>query len=143
MEERRHAMRITFTCAYKQSVRRTTKLTRDMNDQPPKKTQPMASGAAICSSLSLLEKWRNAHKSHAVEVCADNGYGASCWAVSLTRGQHFVLCHEVNFWKGPDRQQADGNLIVCVPDNGDFPGLAATIEYAVKCAEEFFKTSVL
>ncbi|RDJ35064.1 MAG: hypothetical protein DWQ19_09520 [Crenarchaeota archaeon] len=88
-----------------------------------------------------LEKWKNEHKSHAVSISHDDGYGAICgWEVILyIHGEKIVAienasrCHE-----------SETCVVLTDPDEGndsnwddDWPGLEKTILAAIKCARKF------
>jgi len=68
-------------------------------------------------AIERLEAWRNGDKSRCVEISIDDGYGGTCWVVSLggTGGQLRMTEAEVG---------------------DDWPGLAATIHAALDKAEE-------
>lgn len=44
-------------------------------------------GGTVSEAIARLERWKNGHKNRAVEIIHDNGYGASCWIVTLMVGQ--------------------------------------------------------
>ena len=88
--------------------------------------------------IAELEKYRAAHKSHAVEISVDDGYGAACWSVQLWRGKHYIYAAEVSFFEGPDRSEEDGNVCVSLPESDDWPGLGPTIELALREARAHF-----
>lgn len=99
-------------------------------------------------ALKALEDWRSEEKCRSVKIEIDDGYGATCWMVELSRGTQKVCCSETTFVKqeGIDARwlEDQGNLYCCVVDGEameDWPGLAATIEHAIKCASKFFKTA--
>ena len=92
-----------------------------------------------------LEKWNNSHKAHSVSIDIDNGYGATCWTVTLYKGKRKVVCSETNFIESegidPMWQEHEGDLYCVVVDGDemdDWPGLNATIKRAIECAEKFF-----
>ena len=96
--------------------------------------------------IEQLEKWRNASKSRAVTIEIDDGYGATCWRVELHQGKNAIHCSETNFVESegvdPRWHEHEGDLWCCVVDGDEmngWPGLAATIERALECAELFWK----
>lgn len=95
--------------------------------------------------IAALEDWKHAEKRRWVKIEIDDCYGATCWRVELHRGDKTVYCSETDFisYKGIDNgwYEDDGNLYVSVVD-GDtmdgWPGLAATVKFAIECAEKFW-----
>ena len=96
-------------------------------------------------ATAALEAWNNAEKCRWSKVEIDDGYGATCWRVELHRGYSAVFCSETNF---TSREGLDplwnehGNCLYCCVVDGDemeeWPGLAATILHAIKCAKKFW-----
>ncbi len=109
-------------------------------------------------SIAKLEDWVCGHKARSVfEISKPNGYGASCWEVVLcgrgkppedwaksrrgfNDGHRYVFAYEIQFLEhdGP----APPNVVCVLTDDNDDewpderPGLAATIDAAVKLAVE-------
>lgn len=100
-------------------------------------------------AIKRLEAWKCGSKSRWVKIGKDNGYGASCWEVELHAGDYAVLAAEVNFFecepqdnvvfvrwcKGDQYYQWTGAGYELLEDDGDWPGLAATIHAAIDKAE--------
>ena len=89
-------------------------------------------------ACSALEAWRAESKDHAIEISVGNGYGASCWEVTLFKGKTKLVCCEVAFFEGPTERQMGDDLYVVVPEQEDWPGLDATIHHALAKAREFW-----
>ncbi len=89
------------------------------------------------SPLDALEKWVGAHKSHHCRICIDDGYGATCWRVSLYRKDgepESVRAAETNFFTGG--KPLPGVVFVADGDSDfDWPGLGPTIMAALELAE--------
>lgn len=92
-------------------------------------------------TIERLEAWKSGSKARWVEISIDNGYGASCWQVTLGVSLNKKIeAYEVAF-------MTHGELppeVVIVNDGNhfdDWPGLAATINAAIDRAESLgFKT---
>ena len=96
-------------------------------------------------AVSALENWRSTSKSHAVSISVDNGFGASCWEVTLWNGKQKLVCSEMVFieYEGVDDHwhvDGDGTLYVSPPENDDeWPGLSGTIKCAIESATKHWR----
>lgn len=95
-------------------------------------------------ALQKLENWWGGHKSRSVKIDIDDGYGATCWRIEL-RGSYAILyVDEVCFFQNAKigRIPSDNKdvpkffYVAQANDDDDWPGLAKTIEFALKKAEE-------
>jgi hypothetical protein len=88
-------------------------------------------------TITRLEDWCHGHKARWVEISIDDGYGATCWCVTLGLSQNKKIeAYETSFFV------LDNAIIppevVFVHDgesDGDFPGLTKTINAAIDRAE--------
>ena len=85
------------------------------------------------SVLEQLEAWTYEHKSHAVSITHDDGYGAHAgWEVELSgRGRKTVTAYE-GWCPAADKPLCTSAC--SEEDDDDWPGLAATIAAALKLA---------
>lgn len=105
------------------------------------------------NAIERLEKWNNRHKNRSVSISIDDGYGATCWTVTLQGGRNPPLD-----WWPPPKEGEDRKLVercvyaqevafmhgtfppnsLCVHDgesDEDWPGLEKTIHAAIDRAE--------
>ncbi len=88
-------------------------------------------------TIRRLEEWQSKSKSHSVRIEIDDGYGATCWTVTLRRGVSQIQAQEST---GEScRVMLGGNVTLLVGGEGDWPGLEATINAAIDAAEELWK----
>jgi hypothetical protein len=83
----------------------------------------------MCEILTKLETWQNGHKSRAVEIFHDDGYGSSSgWQVKLYGKGKEVTVYEIGEGEHPENE--------VYASNDDWVGLAATIAVVLRKAEE-------
>lgn len=94
------------------------------------------------TAIERLEKWKAGHKSRSASISIDDGYGASCWTVSLRAGSKLATAHEVCFWEDSGAGWPENVVFVNKQpdllegkDEDDWPGLEKTILAAVDLAE--------
>lgn len=92
--------------------------------------------------IERLENWRYGHKARAVLIEIDNGYGASCWTVTLHHEKRpwgdKIQSWETSFTKGGTPMPYV--VYACGQDDGTdgwepFVGLAATINAGIDLFE--------
>jgi len=94
------------------------------------------------NAIAELEAWVHAHKQNHCEIGIDNGYGATCWAVTLRQAGYdgerrlrAIECHEQRFPKSDIIAASYG-------DDCEFVGLQQTILTAMDYADEYFGDEV-
>jgi hypothetical protein len=85
----------------------------------------------MCEILAKLEEWKYAHKSRAVEISHDDGYGSGPgWEVTLHgKERKKVVAYET----GIATQETPKNVVFA---SEDWIGISATIAVALRKAEE-------
>ena len=73
----------------------------------------------MACQLKRLEAWKHGHKARSVSVVIDDNYGATCWTVDL------------NFERTGGVTRSYTSEASLMGDDGDWPGLAATIAAAL------------
>jgi len=102
---------------------------------------PEAGSTPMPSIVDELEDWLFGDKSRSISIEHDDGYGASCWSVTLGQGSQKVVCEETSFisQKGVDpRWYEHGQDLHTVASLDDWPGLSKTVKHALSCASKFF-----
>ena len=86
--------------------------------------------------IKRLEDWKQGHKNRSVEIGIDDGYGATCWTVTLNAGKKKVVASEVSFWECDAPLPEHIVFVRSEDDESDWPGLEATINAAIDRAEK-------
>lgn len=86
------------------------------------------------NALERLERWKYGHKSRSVSIDIDNGYGATCWTVTLYEGKkETTVCSFLSDGGFPASPNAYGARS---RDDEDDPTLEQTILEALRRAGE-------
>jgi hypothetical protein len=94
----------------------------------------MSITAAETSTIERLEKWNNGHKARWVNIERDDGYGSSCWTVTLGHERGITTAIEWIEQDGTEGEPAVGHVRVYGKD--DWAGLDATINGAIDAVEK-------
>ena len=73
----------------------------------------------MAGEIERLQAWKYGHKARSVTIQIDDGYGATCWTVDLT------------FERTGGVVRSYTSEMVLMGEDGDWPGLAATIAAAL------------
>lgn len=103
------------------------------------------------NTLERLEQWNYRHKAHAVSIDIDDGYGATCWTVTLYTTGSTIIASELWFFSNPanvtvanglmryeeDRKDEKPSKIFITPIDNEYDrcGLEKLIEIALDEAE--------
>jgi len=80
--------------------------------------------------LLVLENFMNGHKARSATVTVDNGYGATCWEVSMTTEKGSISVSEDDLMANTRNcciPGCDGDLCQC----DDWPGLTPVLYHAL------------
>jgi hypothetical protein len=92
---------------------------------------------AEMNTLQRLEEWKSGHKARSVDIHVDDGYGASCWMVTLYgKNKRIVHASEVSFLVHDRPIQKDVVYVLDGDSDEDWPGLERTINAALDRAEQ-------
>ena len=82
------------------------------------------------NALERLEKWKNGHKCRSVTIDIDDGYGASCWAVTLREGKRKTTVCDFYADEGENLPHAYGKYVE--GETEDRPTLEQTVLEALR-----------
>ena len=89
------------------------------------------------NTIQRLEKWKHGDKARSVKILVDDGYGASCWEVTLYgKGKKEVHAAEVSFWVIDQPIPENVVYVIDGDSDEDWPGLERTINAALDRAEQ-------
>jgi len=95
-------------------------------------------------TIDRLEKWKSGNRMRSVTIEIDNGYGANCWLVAFRHEHGQTQAYEAQFWGGGPSEEDKKKFIDDAKEmgtvfvdwgDGDWPGLAKTIDAAIDAFE--------